>query len=238
MDATYELPIGFEVTKASTHEQPVMRSMFGKLSKRHPEIVNDCEYAMGDRGYDSVKLISQLWDEHRIKPIIDIRKMWRDGDETRQLRNVSNVTYSYNGTVFCHCPKTGTVRQMAYGGFEEKRNALKYRCPALHYGIKCEGMTQCPVAKNLRISLEEDRRVFTPLARSSYKWKKLYNKRSSVERVNSRIETAYCFESHYIRGLAKMKVRCGLSLCVMLAIALGRARAQQYDLMRSLVRMC
>jgi hypothetical protein len=82
----------------------------------------------------------------------------------------------------------------------------------------------------------EDRRIFTPVARSSYKWKMLYNKRSSVERVNSRLDVSFGFEKHYIRGLKKMKLRCNLALCVMLAMALGRARQNQMDLVRSLVK--
>jgi hypothetical protein len=33
-----------------------------------------------------------------------------------------------------------------------------------------------------------------------------------------------------------MKVRCGLALCVMLAMALGRVKERQTDKIRSLVR--
>ena len=72
--------------------------------------------------------------------------------------------------------------------------------------------------------------------RSSYKWKMLYDKRTSVERVNSRIDVSFGFERHYIRGLQKMKLRCGLALSVMLAIAVGRLRQKQPELMRSLVK--
>lgn len=67
--------------------------------------------------------------------------------------------------------------------------------------------------------MKEDPRIFTPVARSGYKWKVLYDKRTSVELVNSRIDVSYGFERHYIRGLKKMEVRCGLALSVMLAIA-------------------
>jgi len=36
--------------------------------------------------------------------------------------------------------------------------------------------------------------------------------------------------------MRKMNVRCGLALCVMLAMALGRAKTKQFDKMRSLVK--
>ena len=54
--------------------------------------------------------------------------MWKDGEKTKQLntKKAQNIIYDYKGTVFCHCPKTGEIRRMAYGGFEEKRETLKY----------------------------------------------------------------------------------------------------------------
>ncbi len=78
--------------------------------------------------------------------------------------------------------------------------------------------------------------MFTPIDRASYKWKREYNKRSAVERVNSRLDVSFGFELHTIRGMAKMKMRCGLALCVMLAMALGRIKENQAEKMRSLVK--
>ena len=46
----------------------------------------------------------------------------------------------------------------------------------------------------------------------------------------------YGFENHYIRGIKKMNARCGLALCVMLSMALGRIREKQKNLMHSLVK--
>jgi hypothetical protein len=183
--------------------------------------------------------ICDLWDLYRIKAIVDIKNMWKDGEKTRLLKNekIKNVTYDYKGTVFCHCPKTGEIRPMSYGGFEAKRKTLKYTCPALALGVECKGATECPLfKKSIRIPLKEDRRIFTPVARSSYKWKTLYDKRTSAERVNSRIDVSFGFERHYIRGLSKMRLRCGLALSVMLAIAVGRLRQNRPELMRSLVK--
>ena len=229
-----------EVTPASHHDAPEMKAMFEKMEIKHPELLKACENGIGDKGYDDTMLITKLWDKYGIKPVIDMRNMWKDGEETRSFEKgqhqYKNVTHNYKGTIFCHCPKTGEVRKMAFGGFEKGRETLKYLCPAIQYGIECKGAAHCPLKNGIRISMEENRRIFTPVARSSYKWKTIYNKRSSVERVNSRIETTFGFESHYIRGIAKMKVQCGLSLCVMLAMALGRTRQNQMGLMRSLVK--
>jgi len=124
---------------------------------------------------------------------------------------------------------------MANGGFEKSRNTLKKLCPAKQMGLECAGQAQCQVRQGLRIPLTFDRRIFTPIDRASYKWAKEYNKRTAVERVNSRLDVSFGFELHTIRGMAKMKMRCGLALCVMLAMALGRVKENQAKKMRSLV---
>ena len=236
VDADYELPVAFTVTRASASEAPQAHSLLDKVEKTHPEILPRSKHFMADRGYDDGKLITRLWDDYTVKPVIDIRNMWQDGEETKLVAGLENVVYDYCGTVYCYCPKTGIRRQMAYGGFEKERKALKYRCPAEHYGLTCQGQEECPVAKAVRIPLEEDRRVFTPVARSSYKWEKLYDKRTAVERVNARLDVSFGFENHFIRGLKKMTFRVGLALCVMLALSVGRIKENQKDKMRSLVK--
>jgi len=88
----------------------------------------------------------------------------------------------------------------------------------------------------VRIKRSVDPRVFTPIARPSAKFERLYNKRTAVERVNGRLDTTFGFEDHCIRGQAKMRLRCSMALVVMLAMALGRVREKRKDKMRSLVR--
>lgn len=235
VDATYELPVTWKVTKASASDITEGHALLAQMKERQPELLEKAETLAADRGYDDTKLIVKLWDEERIKPVIDIRNMWRDGDPTKQLNGRENVVYDYKGTVKCVCPETGKEREMCNGGFEKDRNTLKKLCPAKQMGITCKGAASCPVAQGIRIPLSEDRRIFTPIDRSSYKWEKEYNKRTAVERVNSRLDVSFGFELHTIRGMSKMKLRCGLALCVMLAMALGRIKEQQAEKMRSLV---
>ncbi len=236
VDAHWELPVAFEVTRASASEVSEAHRLLERMEDRHPDILDECEFFLADRGLDDGKLIQRLWDEHQIKPIIDIRNMWKDGESTRLVNGTCNVVYDYKGTVYCHCPESDERYEMAYGGFEKDRGCLKYRCPARHYGLECKGAGECPVGFAVRIPLCEDRRVFTPLARSSYAWKRHYKKRTAVERVHSRLDVSFGFEHHFIRGLKKMKLRCGLALCVMLAMALGRIKEKQQENLRSLVR--
>ena len=224
------------MTRASASDVKEGDGLIDRVAEKHPEILDRCEALAADKAYDDNKLIVKLWDEYQIKPVIDIRNMWQDGEETRLANGKENIVYDYCGAVYCHCPETNKRREMAFGGFEKDREALKYRCPARHYGVECRGMEQCSATGGVRIPLAEDRRIFTPLARSSYKWKKTYKKRTAVERVNARLDEAYGFEKHFIRGLKKMKLRCGLALMVMLAMAVGRLRQKQGINLRSLVK--
>jgi len=235
VDSNYELPVAYELTGASNSDIKEGHKLIENFADKHPEIIDTCESLEGDRGYDDTKLIVKLYDEYGIKPVIDIRNMWKDPDATRILDGYSNIVYNYKGNVYCYCPETGIRREMACGGFEKDRETLKKLCPAKHYGLKCKGCDKCLVNHCIRISLDTNRRIFTPIDRASYKWKKDYKKRTSVERVNGRLDESFGFEKHYIRGKKKMKIKCGIALCVMLAIALGRIRQNQKDKMRSLV---
>jgi hypothetical protein len=238
VDTKYEMPISYEVTRASASDTKHLLPLVDGVKKKHLEIYQDIDMAATDKGYDSEDNCRRLYDEHGIKPVIDIRRMWRD-KETRLLdpNRSDNIVYDEGGAVYCICPKTGEQRQMSYGGFEKDRMALKYVCPMKAYGLTCKGSEQCVHAmKSERVSMEIDRRIFTPIARSSYAWKREYNKRTAVERVNSRLDVSFGFERHFIRGLQKMEIRVALALCVMLAMAVGRIKGQRQELMRSLVK--
>lgn len=242
VDSKYELPLAFRVTKASAPDCPQLVPMVEDLAKRHPSIAGRTKELAADKAYDSGTLNQALWEEHRIKPIIPARTLWRE-DKTKAVRGdrPDRFLYDEQGHVFCECPKIGTRTEMAFAGFEKNRGTLKYRCPAAAYGMTCHGRADCEALANvgefgrtLRIPLSDDWRVFTPLARHCHAWEKAYDHRTSVERVNSRIDLLLGFERHFIRGLAKMQARVGLGLLVLLSMALGRIRANQADLMRSM----
>jgi len=238
VDTTYEMPIGYRVTRASESDTKQLLPMVKEVKEKHPQIYRDMKRLTADKAYDSEENCRDLYDEHGIKPVIDIRCMWRD-KETKLIdaRHADNIVYDEVGKVYCLCPATLEQRPMAYGGFEKDRMALRYVCPIRAYGLTCKGSHQCEHAmKSERVSLDLDRRIFTPIARSSYAWEREYKKRTAVERVNSRFDVSFGFEKHFIRGQKKMEIRVGLALCVMLAMAVGRIKEQHQELMRSLVK--
>lgn len=244
VDSRYEMPLAFEVTKASPSDTKHLIPLVEQVETRVPEVGQRIEQTAADKGYDSAENNRALYDDHQIVPVIDSRSgLWR-GDPTKPLDpdRVDVSVYNERGEVFCVCPLTGTVKALAFCGFEADRKTLKYRCPAAAFGFDCPGRKECesyahvgPFGRTFRVPLDTDRRIFVPFARHTRTWKKAYARRTAVERVNSRIDRLLGFEQHTIRGLAKMTMRVTLGLVVMLAMALGRIRLNQKDKMRSFV---
>ena len=246
VDSRYEMPLAFEVTKASASDTKHLLPLVEQLESRLPAVAVRAEECAADRGYDSAENDRELYDSHGIVPVIDSRVgLWQDKELTKPLDPVHPDVFVYDekGTLSCICPQTGVARELAFCGFEADRKCLKYRCPAAAYGFECSGREACESRAHVgafgrvaRVPLDTDRRIFVPYARHSTKWTKAYKRRTSVERVNSRIDRLLGFEKHFIRGMAKMTFRLTLALTAMLAMALGRIRANQREDLRSWVK--
>ena len=91
-DTDYELPVAFSLTRASRNEMPVMRKLIRAIELHRPHILERAELFSADRGYDDGKLIEQLWRDHHIKPVIDIRNLWRDGEDKMAI----NLTIAFS----------------------------------------------------------------------------------------------------------------------------------------------
>lgn len=225
-DVDYELPIDYEVETANEPEGKIYRKMLDK--KENAEILERTETATVDKGYDDSKILNKL-EKMGIQPVIDKRVQVK---EEREIKRT--VYYDDLGKVYCYCPYTAVKREMAYDGYDKERDSLSYKCPAKAYGIECKGKIECPVKTKVRIKRAINPRVFTEIARNSYKWKRKYNKRVALERINSRLDNGYEFENHTIRGRAKMETEVHLAMSIMMTIALVNAKLGKEEKMRSL----
>ena len=241
---------------ASRSEVKELEGMADKLFGSWPDLGERCEEFSADRGLDSGSLKAWFWDEWEIRPLIDIRELWReekqgqsyDPDEPiRRLfdpESYDNVRYTEKGSVQCQCPKSGKWRKMAFCGFEKDRGCLKLRCPAKAYGFGCEGMEEClsyagskaeKYGRVVRLALDTDRRIFTPTPNGSPSWIRGYKRRNAVERINSRLDNDFNFERHYMRGKARITARVALSMAIMMGFAVGYVKNGEAEKMRSLV---
>ena len=92
------------------------------------------------------------------------------------------------------CPRTGELHAMDYGGFDRDRNTLKSAARRASRGSPARVWTSVRWPPRSASSWKKNRRVFTPVARSSYGWQEYYDARSAVERVNSRLAGGFGFD--------------------------------------------
>ena len=67
---------------------------------------------------------------------------------------------------------------------------------------------------------------------SSRKWKRLYSKRSAMERINSRVADGFMLHSHCLRGRKSMGLKITISMTVMLAAANFAVQCNQPEQVR------
>jgi len=204
-DVETELPIAYSVTTANADEKSEMIKLLANPLLSNEERRKIAEYLLLDRGYDSVDMIKAIKNAG-ITPVIDIRNMWKKSEETKQYKD-TNIVYNYKGDVYYvddNCEK----HKMKYMGYDKQKKCLRYS----HNG------------KTQKIYTSYDERIFLPIARDSKKWGRIYKGRTSVERLNGRLDRDYMFEEHCIRGLKKMSLMVGLSMIIMNGMAIGKIK--------------
>jgi hypothetical protein len=183
-DTHYEIPVAVHVTPASASEQIELRTMIRETFAQSPALAARCQDFSADRGLECAETKALLWDDYHIRPLIDVRELWRaekqapDFDPSQPItrpldpERVDTIVYTEKGTLHCVCPQSAERRDLAFQGFEADRNTLKYRCPAAAYGLECKGQEQCHQAGDVRpgeygrivrINItRQDRRIFVP----------------------------------------------------------------------------
>ena len=210
-DTDYELPIEYTVTKASKSERKELIKHINMLS---PELREKISTLSADKGYDDGKIIEFLRD-NEIKAVIDIRNFWKD-ENTKQYRD-TNIVYNYKGEVGI-IAEDGEYSALKYLGYDKIKDTLRYTDGKKVYSIE----------------LNEDRRVFTQIARDSQKWQRIYKKRTALERINGRLDRDFNLENHKVRGLAKATVLVDIMMIGMLAMAKGHIINKQEEKIRCL----
>jgi hypothetical protein len=253
VDSVYELPVAFHLTQASESDVNHLIPLIDELSEKHPIVHDRAEDITGDRGYDDGEDKRTLYEDHDILPIIPARDLHAQEDAGYRPLNPrlhDTIYINDHGDVACKInPFAAKPEQrflsMQHVGYEADRRTHKFRCPAKAFGVDCHNRGACRCAVNpedpevwgrtLRIHLDLDRRVFMPVHATSRDFEKRYNRRTSVERVNSRIDNVYGFERRSIRGLKKMELRIGLSMIIMLASAAWWIEQGQVENIRRLL---
>ena len=211
-DVKYELPIEYTVTKASKGE----REQFKKHIEMLPDDkVKKIETASADKGYDCKEIIDYLKNKG-ISPVIDIKNQWQNGEITKQYKE-TDIVYTYDGKVSI-INEDREMIPLKYLGYDKVKETLRYQYKERVYSI----------------DVNYDSRIFTPIARDSKKWKRIYNKRTALERINGRLDRDFNLENNKVRGLKKATVMIDIMMIGMMSMAKGHILNHQEEKIRCL----
>ena len=212
VDTKYEIPIAFIVTTAKESDTKYLRPLLDKRDQLLPDV--PLKVSVNDTGYDSTENIKAIVDRGAL-PIIPLNP----GSE-KAPPGITNTL----GTPLCP-----TGFPMTYWGRDG--DYLKYRCPQQATHRFCclqdhKGTDRCslsPYGHVIKLDMKDDPRRYVPVPRETMQFERLYKTRTACERLNSSLKENLLLDDLKVRGLPKVKVRIGLNLLVMLAIAVGMA---------------
>ena len=116
---------------------------------------SQCETFVADRDLDNDKIRKQL-HERDILAVIDTRNLWEEVNSDPDQLKVPTLSLDADvydtmlrtecGNLYRRCPESRPIRPMHYQGYEKKRGALKWVCPAAAFEFDCEGPGRMPSA--------------------------------------------------------------------------------------------
>jgi hypothetical protein len=217
-DALAELPIAEATEPANVYEQHLIipqLEYIKRVFKLHTEAV------IGDSAFDSSKIIEFIVKKLKAKPVI--------AKNPRGSKN-PNIKLSRKGTPTC----VAGFEMVSDGKFydkEQNRIRHKFICPikvskkfAAKVGWFCPWnhpkfySNRYGCTTNLRVDV--DTSIRDNIDYGSQTFKKLYNLRSSSERIFSRLLTL-CMQEPSVKGLNATRNTCTLAHITVLAVALA-----------------
>jgi hypothetical protein len=227
VDVKHEVPLAYRVTDTKAGDNELIGTLLDQAKANLPQgrPIRTLAY---DKAADDEKVHQRLHQEG-IKPLIQTRALWQ-GEPERPLpgppgRHPLNVVHDEAGTVYCYDTVSDPpVRQpMAYVGYEQDREALKYRCPARHGGWACPSDAKCNQGKKyglvVRVDRELDLRRFPPIPRATKQFERRYKGRTAVERVNGRMKVFWGVDDGNVTGARRFHAYVGVVMAVCLGFA-------------------
>lgn len=234
VDVKHEVVLAYHITDTKAGDGETLPILLPQAQQNLPaDRMKSLAY---DKAADTND-VHELLHEAHVKPIIQIRSLWKE-DFERLLPGHdgnSNVVYHEDGSVHCYDRVSTPMikHKMAFIGHEPERSTIKYRCPAKHEGWECPMSSLCNAGKNygktVRVPQEFDLRRFPPLPRATKKFEELYKGRTAVERVNARLKLFWGVDDGNVTGARRFSSQVGLVLIVHAAFAQLLATAPRYE---------
>lgn len=224
VDVKHEVALAYEITSTKAGDGETLPAILGEARANLPEgRIKTLAY---DKAADT-NAAHALLDEAKIKPLIQIRSLWKE--QTEQMLpghdGRSNVVYDEAGTVYCYDRSSEPMvrHRMAYIGHEPQRRTIKYRCPARHEGWPCPHDGICNAGKSygktVRVDQTIDLRRFPPIPRATKKFERMYKGRTAVERVNARLKIFWGADDGNLVGARRFHAMISVVMIVHAAFA-------------------
>jgi hypothetical protein len=234
VDVKHEVALAYEITSTKAGDGETLPAVLGRAQANLPKgRIKTLAY---DKAADT-NAVHELLDAAKIKPLVQIRSLWKEQSEQMLPGHDgnSNVVYDEAGTLHCY-DRTSTpiVRhQMAYIGHEPQRKTIKYRCPARHEGWTCPHDGVCNAGKSygktVRVDQTIDLRRFPPIPRATKKFERMYKGRTAVERVNARLKIFWGADDGNLVGARRFHAMVGVVMIIHAAFALQLAAAPRRE---------
>lgn len=228
-DATSELPIA-EITKpANVAESCLLIPQLQSIDQAFQLCIRA---VIGDAAFDTTKIIEFIVQELKAEPIIP--------ENPRGGKN-EDIKLSRRGIPIC-IAGLQMLHRCKYYDKKQNRWRHKFVCPikgSKKFARKVQSF--CPwnhpkfynnrlgCTRNLRVDVDQSLR--DSIDRSSEKFKKLYNLRTSSERIFSRLLTFY-MQQPLVKGLNATANVCTIAHITVLVIALAATKSNNRDKIR------
>ena len=254
-DTKYQLPLFPLVAGGTSSDTKHLRPLLESYAQRHPVLLGRLKELSADMAYDSREniLLVRSLTAGSAGLLCPTRKTWKSPDfkyiddtgKERMLKLLStpgneDICYDEDGQLYCCAEKDGNVwlhSPMVFKGYEKDRQAVKYTCPAAHYGTDCPGKKECEkgYGRCVRVKLAFDPRVFVPTPRHTIKFERGYSRRTAVERINGLFNELFGIKRMKVRGLSNARLRVSLMVMTVLTMAVARIHDGQKEKMTSIV---
>lgn len=217
-DTKAELPIDFTITPANEADSNQALPLVDRVYQRFKQNNFDPpDYWTMDSGYDYNKIYDGIYYDYRAQAIIPINK--------RNAKQPPAGYYDFKGTPCC-----SAGHKMVYWGHYNGKN--KFRCPHVCGKVDClHGSAWCSDSNYGHVTKtrpEQDPRYISLPHRDSSTWRKIYDKRTSVERTFSRLKKQLNLENLTVMGARKVKVHILLSCISLIAAKLAVERNKKH----------
>ena len=216
VDANWELPIAKEVTLAGENEKkatlPLLKKAKENLSWFKPDAV------IADKAYDKYDHYEAIVKHFDAEPII---------------KHVKHSNYELTGLPAAPICPAGLP--MIYRSWDAKKG-LQYQCPYKAGRAICPLTDGCTIKMAWIRPVKDYRRFGYHIDRGSEEWQALYHKRVAAERCNSRLKETRRLSKHQFRGFERISVHATLAVLSMMAVALSKAKAGQFEKVRVCAR--